>query len=359
MRIDVIEREQNKKYGGAPAPAIKNAITELRTLTAQWQQKNYGKLEKPEQKMLSELHHRLGSLTPYTQVPRVNAFNVNGKISPRVIWIASAIVAAVLGVAGIFIPGPVLMMTIGIGGLVLLTGLLGFTMSRTMRLSAAILGLAMMIVSGWGLTALQVRTEAKTVASATNSNLADFDRDLKGDHVSEAMHKIGMIQQKLRATGSSDEQKVVGELKSRIDGWIRENFGELNPQERSTLLLLFGEFGSVTANSVRKFRSIKVADGLVSLTMAVAPKDVEENQGDKQGQKASVPAIKDAASVALYVVRHVEEVNALELKIVTAAPGEQAKDFRTINLDNRIIGELRNGNPAPFQQALSESSEKK
>jgi hypothetical protein len=78
MRIDTIEREENKKYGGEPAPAVKNAIAELRTMTAQWQQKNYGKLEKPEQKMLSELHHRLGSLTPYTQVPRVNAFNVNG-----------------------------------------------------------------------------------------------------------------------------------------------------------------------------------------------------------------------------------------------------------------------------------------
>jgi hypothetical protein len=78
MRINVIESEANKKYSGEPAPAIKSAIADLRTLTAQWQQKHYGNLQPPEQKLLSELGHRLGSLTPYSQTRRVNSFKVEG-----------------------------------------------------------------------------------------------------------------------------------------------------------------------------------------------------------------------------------------------------------------------------------------
>jgi hypothetical protein len=275
------------------------------------------------------------------------------KVAPRVIALASALMAVALGVLGVFIPGPVLIMVFAIGIVVLLTGLIGFTMSRNLRFSAVFAGLAAMTFSGWGLMSLSARAETKALSVARTSNIAEFDKDLSTDQISEAIHKIGVIQQKLRATNSADEQKLMSELNGRIDEWVRKNFGELNSQERSTLLLLCGEFGSVTNNSLRKYRAIKIEGGTVSLTMAVAPKDIEP------GQQASIPASKDASKIALYLVQHVEGISALELKIVTTAVREEPKDYRTVNLDNKIIDDLKNGNPVPFQQAFSDSSEKK
>ena len=76
-RISSIETQMNRKYANQPAPQIVAAIADLRAQTRKWQEDHFGKLETTEQKLLSELYHRVGSLTPYTQTPRIKDYKID------------------------------------------------------------------------------------------------------------------------------------------------------------------------------------------------------------------------------------------------------------------------------------------
>jgi hypothetical protein len=289
----------------------------------------------------------------------------NLEIRPRVIVVTTSVLVVTFGIAAVFAPGPACVLILALGVLAVLAGVLGFTLSRTARLSAIAAGLAAMLLSSWGIVALRSHTETNAAVAVTNSNVAEFDRDLNTGHIAEAMRKIKVIQQNVRS--NSAEQRLIDELKGRMDAWVRKNFGELTSQERSTLFLLFGEFGATTDNSAQKFRSLKISEGAISLTMAVSPKDIaarsdpaneEEPKSDLKGHadsKVSIPALDNASAVALYFVRNMADVTSFELKIVTAYPSGVTQDFRTIKIDSQAIGEYKKGNPVPFQQALSES----
>ncbi len=75
-RINTVETQMDKKYGGQPPPNVTTAIVALRKSTQEWKEAHFGKLQTTEQKLLSELYHRVGSLTPYTQTPRIQQYKI-------------------------------------------------------------------------------------------------------------------------------------------------------------------------------------------------------------------------------------------------------------------------------------------
>jgi hypothetical protein len=277
--------------------------------------------------------------------------------------------AGVLGGVAIFIPGQVLLTILVIGVVLCLTGLLGFTMSRVVRLGTFAVGLTAVVFSGWGIKVLQDRERAKVSESTAVVEAKEIEKELSTDHVIEARHTIGEIQTRALKSGagmiSAADQKHVERLTDQIEAWTRKNFGELSKPEHGALFRLMGEFGSVTTSGARKFRAFKISDGAVSLTVAVDPPDTQPLGGETTEDRTrprfrgspytGTPAIDRVASMAMFLTRNVEKVDSMEFTLVVAMPGGEVKDYRTIKLNSEALASMNGGgDPDLFRKLLED-----
>ena len=292
----------------------------------------------------------------------------SAEINWNVIIGAMVAFAAVLGGVAIFLPAQVLLTVLIIGIVFCLTSLLGFTMSRIVRLGTFAVGLAAVVFSCWGMMYLHKKDQLKVSMTAAASDAEEIQKELDTDHVVDARRKIGAIEQKALVSGAGmiapDEQKRISSLKEKTEEWTRKNFGELSKPEHGALFRLMGEFGSVSNHGARKFRAFKISDGAVSLTVAVDPSETEPLGGvgnDAAGPRfrgsplTGTPAIDRAALMAMSITKDVEKVDSMEIKIVIAMPGGEVKEYRTIKFDSEVLASMNGGDTELFRKVLDDA----
>lgn len=275
-------------------------------------------------------------------------------IPPSVIWGSAGGLAAVLGVCAIFVPGQVLMVTLLLSVCGLLVGAIGFTLSSVARLATIAVALCAGAGSVYGLLVVRERAQDRA-ADAQIAVEAERIKDyLKHDAVMEAVRQLNTLDDRAQKADSGlaapAAQKRLAELHQSIDAWFKANFGELSSDEQTLLSLLYRQVGSLTSNSARRFRAIKLTDKSLHMTVAVNPTDaVSAGNGpppvDAVGQQA--------LPIAQTVARVRRDLDEFEIRLVAATPGSNdVKDLMTLTLDSETLAGLRTNDSSLFMQAL-------
>ncbi len=276
-------------------------------------------------------------------------------VTTKSLIIFAAGTAVVLGIAGIFFPGQAFLVALLLGIAILLTGLIGFTLSSRARLSAIAAGLLVLSGSVWGLIVVSSRAEARATRSEVSAHADEIQKLLDQNCIFEAELRVSSIEQTLKGsyqgTLSPTAQKAITDLKGLCDTWLKTNFGELSDPEKQLLLELFREFGSVTPKTqTRRLKSIKISDKTnVALAVAmdtVSDKDVAPTRKDKMQMQTldmSDPVEAEAARYFQIVLKKYPLAESVELKILSTDSG--AKELFNKTLDRGAIVQMRQGVP--------------
>lgn len=268
------------------------------------------------------------------------------ELSRKTLFITFGAIAVLLIAMAIFIPGQVLLVSclLSVGGI--LTGLLGFTLQRTARLSLAAAGIAALGLSVWGLTAIRARANSVMAVDSLSSEVAAIKNDLAHNCYYEATRRIAAIKEKTLKENSnaipSQVKKQVDELSDMVEAWFQSNYGSRSDDERELLNNLWRKFGSVTSGSIRHFRAVRIAGNSVQLTVAMAPAGPDERvKSSAAGQTLEHQLLEQSEPLIQTVLKR-REVDTVELTIVSTS-GDNPPTLATLTLDEKAVSDVRLG----------------
>jgi hypothetical protein len=271
-------------------------------------------------------------------------------VSVTSILLFGSCLAAVLGVAAIFLPSQVLLIVLLLSTAGLLIGLIGFTLRGVTRLGIIAGSLCIMILSTWGMLVVGQNAEDRATRAEVAAQTEQIKALLEKNCIYEAEMRILAIEQGYMKLNSGHPkaaaETALTDLRNLTDEWLRKNIGPLSAAERALLFDIYHQVHSLTAKSQsRRIRAFKINnDTNVSLTLAADPVERGAFESRDKAIKSSTingtddPIEADADQVFIFFLKRYAPVQNVELKIISA---EDDKELFNKSLDLKGLMELR------------------
>jgi len=253
------------------------------------------------------------------------------------ILIASLVI---LGVAGVLLPGQVLLIVAGGSLLAIAAAAFGFTLSSTVRLLIGFMGLLALGGSFYGMSALQEQTERSRAAAEINKDVAEVRELLAADRFADAQNRLRTLSAAASKPGATETLKsTVKTLESEQDQWLEKNFGAMDLQTRGALTRLLAAQAFKNASGSRRIRSFSIDEKTAKLALAL---DCRTDNVEKAPNGAVLPADKDslleAVNMGAALFQHSATLQTVEVQVINAAGDAPLGTFKLDSSDAAIFG---------------------
>jgi hypothetical protein len=225
---------------------------------------------------------------------------------------------ASVAIALVFFPAQSLVLALTIGGLLVASGILAFTLSKTTRLAVLLLGLSTLGASAWGLLALHQTSAAAESAHVAADKAQQIRNLLKQNCYRQAQLNLAALDRASRNPNgtyiSSDAQTTVQRLNVEIESWIVHTYGQLGGDEHALLLKLLAKY------SESRLRSLSYSGSSVKLTVVaeLADEQMEARHVDIDKSGSADPLQEQAEKISAFVAAEAPHVQDIELQLVSA-----------------------------------------
>lgn len=269
---------------------------------------------------------------------------VKRKLQPaslRPIFLFAVIALVILVAVGIFLPSQALLVGLLSGIASVLTGVAGYTLSRTTRLAALAGGLLTIALTSYGLIAVGQSMKNKAARTELAGQADEIKRLLAKNCFVEAELRIGAIEQQTIKLSPGESSEVVtsavAELRSLTRGWIEHHYGKLSSVEEKLLIDLFRNLGSLTPSTqALRVHALSVSGGTnVAVTIATDTQKPAWKRATDDPQSSVItinddPLEAEATRVLLLIDKNFSTAENVDVKLISGK-GEQELVHRTFS----------------------------